>query len=105
MKKILLAFIFFTTLNAFSQSWAPIKTTDTLRHYVADRDLNAFRDIQTIQSILTDTTFVDSNSNTVKYFRRGFLAKNIFEQWCSCKKKYFRFQEYVIFIKYLEDTG
>ncbi len=80
MKKILLFVFIISFTSSFAQDWAPFKTTDTIKNYVCDTTLNVLGVFNPIQTILVDTTYIDSNANTVKIFRKGFSSIRLFHR-------------------------
>lgn len=79
MKKALLTFLILSSSLSFSQNWAPFKTSDTVKNFFSNTTIQVIRNINPIQTVLADTSYLDSNSNTVKVFRKGFSSIQLFK--------------------------
>tara|TARA_B110001469_G_scaffold80368_1_gene76032 strand:+ start:521 stop:2020 length:1500 start_codon:yes stop_codon:yes gene_type:complete len=80
MKKILLYFLLCLSFTGFAQDWAPFKTTDVVKQFVAEDSMQAqlrLRYIYPIQSVAAKTFSVTSNETTV-VFQQGYSALKLF---------------------------
>ncbi len=73
MKKTLLYFLLCFSINGFAQDWAPFKTTDSIRHFVA---LNT-SGYKPIQSVSVDSSFADSSGLSL-FFEKGFSLLKLY---------------------------
>jgi hypothetical protein len=80
MKKTLLYFLLCLSFTGFAQDWAPFKTTDVVKQFVAEDSMQAqlrLRYIYPIQSVAAKTFSVTSNETTV-VFQQGYSALKLF---------------------------
>lgn len=73
MRNSFFAFLILFSLHSFAQDWAPLKVTDTVRHYLAQSNHGSYYnfDYRPIQSVSVDTSFNDS-LGLVKQMEKGF---------------------------------
>lgn len=79
MKKLLLTILILSSSLCFSQNWAPFKAADTVKNFYSNTTLQLIRNIKPIQTVLADTSYLDSNLNTIKVFRKGFSSIQLFK--------------------------
>ena len=80
MKKTLLLSLLLITFSAFAQDWAPFKTTDVIKQFVAEDTVQSqlrLRYMHPIQSVSTQS-FSTSQNETMIVFQKGYSALKLF---------------------------